>query len=121
MDEPLPSRAWMAYDGCMRTHPDIDERSLQLARAIVAKLEAQGVDAGLARATEINRSWREISPSPLHDAWAGLLSKGWPTVRKVLLDESERGTELRQNNPFCGVLTPQERWRFFRPETRHDT
>jgi hypothetical protein len=31
-----------------------------------------------------------------------------------LLDPSERGVQLRQNSPFCGILTAQERWAFYR-------
>jgi len=35
-------------------------------------------------------------------------------VRAVLLDESDEGQRLRQSDPFCGVLTPRERWEIYR-------
>ena len=35
-------------------------------------------------------------------------------MRAVLLDESDEGQRLRQNDPFCGVLTPKERWAIYR-------
>ena len=40
--------------------------------------------------------------------------------RAVLLDESEEGQRLRQSSPFCGILTPRERWAIYREhrETR---
>ena len=94
----------------MRTHGQIDERSLRLARAVADKLETGDLTMGLERARAVNRRWREQSPSGLHDDWAEILRRDWPFIRVALLDESERGAQLRQNNPFCGILTPQERW-----------
>jgi hypothetical protein len=35
-------------------------------------------------------------------------------VRAVLLDESDEGQRLRQSDPFCGILTPEERWKIYR-------
>ncbi len=98
----------------MRTHGQIDERSWRLARAIADKLEAGDLTAGLARARAVNRRWREQAPSRLHGDWAEILQGDWPAIRAALLDESERGAQLRQNNPFCGILTPRERWAFYR-------
>ncbi len=98
----------------MRTHQQIDQRSLRLARAVVEKLERGDPRTGIDLARENNRRWREMNPSRLHDAWATILSGEWTGIRAVLLDESERGAQLRQNNPFCGVLTPPERWAIYR-------
>jgi len=98
----------------MKTHQEIDRRSLGLACAIVRKLESGDIEAGITRARQVNRRWCDLSPSLLHREWAAILAGSWPSIRQVLLDESERGIELRQNNPFCGILTPRERWDIMR-------
>ena len=103
----------------MKTHQEIDRRSLKLAEAVVCKLEAGDVAAGVARARAVNARWVADAPTSLHVRWRALLAEDWPTIRAALLDPSEDGAQLRQNNPFCGILTPQERWAFFR-EYRDD-
>jgi hypothetical protein len=103
----------------MKDHASIDRRGLALARAIVAKLEAGDIESGLARARAVNRRWREMDPSSLHQEWAELLECDWAIIKAALLDDSERGRALRQNNPFCGILTPHERWAIFREYRQH--
>jgi hypothetical protein len=102
----------------IKSHSSIDERGLRLAMAIVEKLEQNGIADGLQKARKVNAHWRAMSSSTLHDEWANILRGSWDTVRQALLDESETGDELRQNNPFCGILSNQERWAIFE-EFRH--
>lgn len=104
----------------MRTHQEIDQRSLALAQAVVEKLEAGNLSDGLDHVRAVNRRWRQQNPSTLHDEWARILSGDWPSIRATLLDDSERGAQLRQNSPFCGILTPRERWRFFKEYQSHE-
>jgi hypothetical protein len=40
----------------------------------------------------------------------------WEEVRRILLEESDEGQRLRQTDPFCGILTPAERWEIYRKE-----
>lgn len=94
---------------------------MALARAIAAKIDAEGPEYGIDRARETNRRWREQSSSRLHEEWAGILREGWQAARAALLDESDTGARLRQNNPFCGVLSPRERWAIYRNFRRHET
>ena len=96
------------------THQQIDRRSLALARRIVEKIDADAGGEGLASATETCARWLSRSNSPVHQEWCDILARPWEEVRRVLLDESEEGTRLRQNSPFCGVLTAQERWQIYR-------
>jgi len=79
----------------MRTHQQIDRRSLAMARAIVAR-------GGLDRAKETCRRWVEMGNLPARE-WLPLLEKPWAEIRAILLDESEEGQRLRQNDPFCRV------------------
>jgi hypothetical protein len=45
--------------------------------------------------------------------WSAILQRPWPEVRAILLDESEEWQRPRQTDPFCGILTPQERWAIY--------
>ncbi len=98
----------------MRTHQEIDERSLRMARAIVAKIDQDPARAGLAKARSVCQRWYDQSPSPAIKEWLDILQQPWDQIREVLLDESENGKRLRQSDPFCGILTPRERWEIYR-------
>jgi hypothetical protein len=96
----------------MRTHEWIDQRSLALDRAIVEKLRAQPALLERARAT-LSR-WLEqrqpTVPSVLHE-WHEILAN-WPLDRilELLTRGDETARRLRQSSPFCGILSPEERW-----------
>jgi len=49
-----------------------------------------------------------------------ILQRPWPEIRNILLNESEEGTRLRQSDPFCGILTPAERWEIYRDAARDE-
>jgi hypothetical protein len=49
-----------------------------------------------------------------------ILQRSWPEIRTNLLDDSEEGRRLRQNDPFCGILTPVERWEIYREAARNE-
>lgn len=98
----------------MRTHELIDERSLALAQAIVAKIDRDPARAGLVKARATCRRWHQERPFPAVEEWLDILDLPWEQVREVLLDESEEGQRLRQSDPFCGILTPRERWEVYR-------
>ena len=98
----------------MRTHDQIDERSLAMARAIVAKIDRDSTKAGLAKARATCQRWFRERPRPAFGEWLKLLDRPWEEIREILLDGSEKGRRLRQSDPFCGILTPQERWEIYR-------
>lgn len=58
--------------------------------------------------------WFKKDHLPAYAEWKEILSEDWKDIRGVLLDETEDGRRLRQNSPFCGVLTPEERIHIFR-------
>jgi hypothetical protein len=107
-------------DRGMRTHEQIDQRSLAMAKAIVAKIDRDPTRAGLAKAEATCRRWLEKRPLPVFHEWLEILRRPWAEIRALLLDESELGRRLRQSDPFCGILTPEERWEIYRTcrETR---
>ncbi|MBE7504140.1 MAG: hypothetical protein HS113_28410 [Verrucomicrobiales bacterium] len=102
------------------THQQIDRRSLAMARAIVDKINRDPARSGLNKARATCQRWLEQRPLPAFHEWREILERPWEEVRAVLLDESEMGQRLRQSDPFCGILSPQERWEIYRAhrETR---
>jgi len=97
----------------VRDHQSIDRRSLALAQAIVAKIDANpmpGVHLALSNITR----WCADHDVPCYLEWREILQRPWPEVRATLLDDTEEGRRLRQSNPFAGVLTPHERWAIYR-------
>ncbi len=98
----------------MKTHQNIDNRSLILAKAIVEKIEKNPECNGHEKAVNNCLRWSRKNPSPAVREWDEILKQPWQKVKKVLLDESENGKRLRQSNPFCGILTSQERWEIYK-------
>ena len=98
----------------MRTHAEIDRRSLALAQAVADVVDRDPSLAGLTRARGTCVRWLRTTPSPAIAEWHAILQREWPEIRTLLLDPGEQGQRLRQSNPFCGVLLPRERWEIYR-------
>lgn len=98
----------------MKTHERIDRRSLALAQAVVRAIDRDPARMGLGRARMTCERWRRQAPSPAVEEWSRILGTGWEAIRTVLLDPGEEGCRLRQSSPFCGILSPQERWEICR-------
>ncbi len=98
----------------VRTHQEIDQRSLDLARAIAEKIDADPARAGLERARRVLDRWETIVYASDLKLWRQLLQRPWAEIREALLHSSEQGQRLRQSSPFCGILSPRERWAIWR-------
>jgi hypothetical protein len=98
----------------MKSHDTIDRRSLALARAVVAVIDADPLRKGLQTARNTCARWLESSPSPVIGEWQAILRDDWSSIRVVLLDGGEEGRRLRQSSPFCGILSNRERWTIYR-------
>lgn len=85
-----------------------------MARAIAEKIDADPDRKGLLKARDICRRWYEKDPTPAIAEWLSILDRPWEEIRSILLEETENGQRLRQSDPFCGILTPQERWDIYR-------
>jgi hypothetical protein len=97
----------------MRRHEDIDRRSLEMVRRIVAKIDADPERRGLAHAKEVCRRWVGQGVVSARELLT-LLDRPWEDVRAILQDESDEGQRLRQTDSFCGILTRAERWQIYR-------
>lgn len=98
----------------MKTHRQIDERSLAMMEAVAKKIDDDPEKAGLKKAREVCDRWAEMHDNPYIYKWREILRKPWEEIKNILLDDSEEAQAMRQCNPFCGILTPKERWRIYR-------
>jgi hypothetical protein len=99
----------------MRTHQEIDERSLAMHRLIADKLKRDPALFENVRAT-LTR-WRStVCPAsqPYLNEWELLMQQGMDACLAVAVEDSQRATALRQSSPFCGVLTEPERLAFLK-------
>jgi len=94
----------------LQGHQRIDRRSLELHRAIAAKLRQ--CPERIAIALDNLSRWSADLPrsQPYWDAWREILARPLEEVLTLLEEDSERMTALRQATPFAGVLEPKERW-----------
>ena len=104
------------------SHSQIDARSRLLAEEVARRIDADPQGQTLARVRALCARWlASPSASPDLKRWQDILARPWSEIRAHLLDPSEEGDRLRQNSPFCGVLSPRERWRIFKEFKSHDT
>jgi hypothetical protein len=98
----------------MDAHALAEERSLELHREIVRRLQQDQHLIERARARV--RGWLvDGSVSPHYaQQWAALLEGPFDALRAMLVDEGERARALRQCTPFAGVVDPRTRWRIWR-------
>ena len=92
------------------THADIDARILRMLEACAEKIDR---DPSLLDRIADNAS--RIANDRIRNEWISLVSLPWPELRSTLLERDERGNQLRQNAPFHGILTEDERMSFFPP------
>jgi hypothetical protein len=93
-------------------HKRIEERSLQLHKEIARRL--QNDPQLLQRAKENLIRWiARDGEIPVWREWIEILNGPLSRVLSVLLSPGERATRLRQSSPFCGILSPRERWKIY--------
>lgn len=84
-----------------------------MVRRIVDRIDADPRRAGLEHARRVCERWIAQGNRSARE-WLEILERPWPEIRAILLDESDEGQRLRQSDPFCGILTPAERWEIYR-------
>ena len=85
-----------------------------LAQAVVDAIDRDLARDGLSKARQTCARWQRQASSPAIAEWLDILQRDWEQIRPILLDPGERGRRLRQSNPFCGILSPRERWEIYR-------
>jgi hypothetical protein len=85
-----------------------------MARAIVERIDLDPARRGLTKARDTCRRWYNQRPEPAIREWLEILERPWEEIRTILLDSTDEGQRLRQSDPFCGILTPEERWTIYK-------
>jgi hypothetical protein len=97
------------------SHPWHDQLGLRYHQAIAEKTCTQPGLRGVALENIARWTARNDYPASVLRAlqlWRGLLtSEPWAALLTALTDPSERGHQLRQNTPFAGILSAEERRR----------
>jgi hypothetical protein len=95
-----------------RDHRQIEERSLALHREIARRIRKTPSLLEIAR-KNLNR-WIQKEGERLYwEEWKKILDLPLEEVLSFLGSEDEVARWLRQSSPFCGILTPQERWKIY--------
>ena len=93
-----------------RSHQWIDARSLAMCRLIAEKIR---FDPDLFhKAIETLNHWKQIRQPTPRTVWEWekiIQNNSVERVLEILTEESEEGNRLRQGDPFCGILTEEER------------
>lgn len=99
----------------MRTHHELDSRSLALHRLVADKVRRDAALLDRARAT-LQRWHQTASPRTFVylDVWQALLEEGEDACLAAATEESEWANALRQASPFACLLTNQERFAFLK-------
>jgi hypothetical protein len=106
-DDLLPAR--YLRDASRHAHRRAELRALAYHRAVARRLTPSLV----ADARKRLARWRSrdaIHPRYAAD-WQRLLSQPPRTIARVIVADSQRGRDLRQNSPFAGALSEPERRR----------
>ncbi len=99
----------------MRTHEEIDLRSLSYAKAIVKKInQNDSSQLSIEKAKQFIKKSLKSSPCVGYKDWELLLNKSWEEISDLLTVKSEYGNQIRQCCPFAGVLSNSERMKIFK-------
>jgi hypothetical protein len=93
-------------------HLQIEERSRVLHQAIAEIL--QNDPALLNVAKENLKRWKHQEGARIYwTEWEKILEGHLEEIIAFLGSSEERARWLRQSSPFCGILSPQERWKIY--------
>ena len=105
----------------MKLHTTIDARSLALGEAVADRLRSDSKLAERGKIT-VERWLKDCSPRvrPTLVEWQRVLNGPTSEILDLLTSTSERATQLRQSNPFAGLLSQKERTAIFRKFAVYD-
>ena len=90
-------------------HPHIDARSLEMAKIIVKRIDADPTLIEYAHRYLADEERRYRTLCQTSREWKQILTRPWSEIREILLEESEEGQRLRSSKPFAGIVTEEER------------
>jgi hypothetical protein len=94
-------------------HERTDQRSPALHRAVAEKLRRQPSLVSIAR--ENLKRWAATAgrSAPYLDEWTRILDLPLEDILRLIEEQGERMTALRQCSPFAGVFEPEQRWAIY--------
>jgi hypothetical protein len=96
----------------MLTHAQIEERSILLHRIIAQRVSENPALLEVARANL--RRWVGQDGERLYwTEWEKILEGPLESILAFLVSPKETARRLRQSSPFCGILSPRERWKIY--------
>jgi len=93
-------------------HRRLEERSIALHREIAMRIHANPELLKIAK-KNLDRWIKRDGEIPVWFEWQKVLSRPLAQIAALLVSPDERGRYLRQSSPFCGILTPRERWKIY--------
>ena len=94
------------------THQQIEERSIFLHRAVAQRIREDPAVLEVARHNL--RRWIGQQGEQLYwTEWEKILEDPMEEILAFMVSPTEKARRLRQSSPFCGILTPQERWKIY--------
>lgn len=98
----------------MASHQEIEARSLRMHQSIAERLRAHPELLEKAKQTLLRYRVRHGQIRWVTE-WESILAKPLSDITAFIVSESEKARELRQSTPFVGILSPRERWKFYKP------
>ena len=80
-----------------------------MAKIIVKRIDADPTLIEVAHRYLANEEKRYGTLCQASQEWKQILTRPWPEIRKILLEESDEGQRLRSSKPFAGIVTEEER------------
>ena len=93
-------------------HMRIEERSIALHGEIAKRLHTRRELVEVARKNLEQWIQRDGETPPLTE-WKRILGQPLEDIINFLVSPGEKARQLRQSSPFCGILTPRERWKIY--------
>jgi len=102
-----PSRLRLEERASAAPHRTAELHSLAYHQAIAPRLRRPIVEEAQRKLAR----WREEGrlDGPHAEAWEELLARPIEEIREAIVQDDERGRDLRQSSPLAGLLSEQER------------
>ncbi|MEW6184650.1 MAG: hypothetical protein AB1585_02795 [Thermodesulfobacteriota bacterium] len=93
-------------------HFQIEERSLALHQAVASKIRRNPALLNTAK-QNLERWISDQGNTHYWSEWRTIFEQSLEEVLDFLVSREEKAVWLRQSSPFCGILTPLERWKIY--------
>ena len=93
-------------------HKRVEARSLALHKEIAGRIRTNP-ELVMTAKKNIERWIQRDGEKAIWGEWNEILERPLIEIMGFLVSDDENGRRLRQSSPFCGILTPRERWAIY--------